>query len=128
MRNGLQFDDTDWRGTDGDRRGIVMVEYDDNLLFYDEVVGQAIDWPDHGSPPVFQRARELFQKGQPLVGAMPTEVRPDIELFVRGGAAILDAIEAINYNVWQERPVLTKWAKVGLVGRTLLDRVRRAAW
>jgi hypothetical protein len=61
MKSSLQFDDYDWRNGSasayGDSgRGVVMVEYDDNLLFDDEVVGQAISWPDSAPPPPFSRA------------------------------------------------------------------------
>jgi squalene synthase HpnC len=62
-----------------------------------------------------ERARGLFHKGLPLVGRMPVEVRADIELFVRGGLAILRKIEACRYNVWQRRPKLSKWDKAALV-------------
>ena len=46
----------------------------------------------------------------PLVAKMPTEVQGDIELFARGGLAILGKIEAQGYNVWQSRPALA-WVK-----------------
>lgn len=62
-----------------------------------------------------ERARALFETGLPLVEQMPADVRLDIELFVRGGLAILQKIEACGYNVWQARPVLTKWEKAALV-------------
>ncbi|MBI3406765.1 MAG: squalene synthase HpnC [Planctomycetes bacterium] len=75
-----------------------------------------------------ERARALFQQGMPLVAMMPPELRPDIELFARGGLAILDGITALDYNVMQERPVLSKWAKAGLLAGALFGRIRRSAW
>jgi squalene synthase HpnC len=61
------------------------------------------------------RARTLFHEGLPLVRRMPVQVRADIELFGRGGLAILRKIEACRYNVWQRRPKLSKWDKAALV-------------
>jgi squalene synthase HpnC len=66
-----------------------------------------------------ERARALFYQGQPLVRLMPGDVQGDIELFFRGGLAILDKITAIDYNVWRQRPVLGKWDKAAMVGGVL---------
>jgi squalene synthase HpnC len=71
-----------------------------------------------------ERARSLFHLGWPLVERMPADVRTDIELFVRGGLAILSKIEHLGYNVWQSRPVLTRWEKLGLVGSVFLDKLK----
>jgi squalene synthase HpnC len=72
------------------------------------------------------RARDLFYRGFPLVERMPPDVGPDIELFIRGGLAILGAIERCGYNVWARRPVVGKWHKLALLGRALWPRVRAA--
>jgi squalene synthase HpnC len=70
-----------------------------------------------------ERARSYFRHGQPLVKAMPAELRTDIELFRAGGLAILEKIERQGYNVWQARPALSKWDKgrlvVGIFGKHL---------
>lgn len=68
------------------------------------------------------RTRALFQQGLPLVGQMPGDVQTDIELFIRGGLAILRKIEAIDYNVWQTRPALARWDKGLLLGGVLWRR------
>jgi squalene synthase HpnC len=72
------------------------------------------------------RARDLFYRGFPLVERMPAAVRPDIELFIRGGLAILDQIERGGYNVWARRPVVSKWRKAALLGGALWPRLRAA--
>jgi squalene synthase HpnC len=72
------------------------------------------------------RTRDLFYRGFPLLDRMPAEVRGDIELFIRGGLAILRKIEQIDYNVWQTRPVLAKWEKAGLMAGALLRRLQDA--
>jgi squalene synthase HpnC len=73
-----------------------------------------------------ERARDLFYRGFPLVERMPAAVRPDIELFIRGGLAILREIERCGYNVWARRPVVGKWHKAALLGGALWPRVRAA--
>jgi squalene synthase HpnC len=65
------------------------------------------------------RARKLFEEGMPLVSLVPDEVQSDIELFAQGGLSILRKIEEAGYDVWRSRPVLSKWEKIGLLGRVL---------
>jgi squalene synthase HpnC len=71
-----------------------------------------------------ERARALFHQGYPLVRLVPPEVQADIELFVRGGLGILDKIAALDYNVWRERPVLSRWDQAAIMGGVLGRRVR----
>jgi squalene synthase HpnC len=72
------------------------------------------------------RARELFHRGTPLLARLPADVRPDVELFQRGGLAILRKIEEDHYNVLVRRPALAKWEKAALLGGALWRRVRAA--
>lgn len=74
------------------------------------------------------RARELFYQGYPLVDLMPGDVRPDIELFVRGGLSILKKIDQSRYNVWKQRPKLAKWEKVSILANTLWKQIRTVVW
>src|SRR5262249_2064489 len=66
-----------------------------------------------------ERARALFEQGWGLIERVPIDVQIDIELFLRGGLAILRKIEQQGYNVWQARPTLSRWEKLGLVGGVL---------
>ncbi len=68
------------------------------------------------------RTRELFHQGLPLARTVDAALRVDIELFSRGGMAILDAIEAAGYNTLGRRPALTKRKQLGLLGRALESR------
>jgi squalene synthase HpnC len=68
------------------------------------------------------RTRELFAAGAPLARQVDGTLRVDIELFSRGGAAILDAIEASGYNTLNHRPALTKFTKVRLLGGALVSK------
>ena len=73
------------------------------------------------------RTRELFYRGWPLIDRVSMEIRPDIELFIQGGLGILRKIEEIGYRVWEERPVLSRRDKVGLMAGVIWRRVQ-AAW
>jgi squalene synthase HpnC len=72
------------------------------------------------------RTRNLFYRGFPLVERVPVEVQPDIELFIRGGLAILRKIDRIRYNVWAARPALAKWEKAALVAGVVWRKVNAA--
>jgi phytoene/squalene synthetase len=73
------------------------------------------------------RARDLFERGLPLVALVPPSVRIDVELFARGGLAILRKIEEQGYNVWQRRPRLSRFDKARLIIGVLARRWRRSA-
>jgi len=76
------------------------------------------------------RTRKLFLAGAPLVGQVDGKLRLDIELFSRGGMAILDAIESSGYNTLRQRPALSKWSKLRLIGAALSSQIsgrRRAS-
>jgi squalene synthase HpnC len=82
-----------------------------------------IDLADLRDSPEFRRmiqelvadARNRFHVGKPLVESVPIQLRKDISLFLRGGLAILDAIERIQFDVLEHRPVLSRWTKLRLL-------------
>ncbi len=61
------------------------------------------------------RAEMLLLAGLPLADRMPRELQVQIELFARGGLAILAAIRAAGYDVWRARPKVSKWRKLSLL-------------
>lgn len=67
-------------------------------------------------------ARRRFQEGLPLVGLVRFDLAMDIDLFSRGGLAILRAIEAQDFDVLSRRPVVSKGAKLGLAFGALIRR------
>ena len=69
-----------------------------------------------------QRAREWFAQGLPLAGKVDRELAIDIELFSRGGLAILDAVEGRGYDVLARRPVVSKGRKLALVARAAVRK------
>jgi squalene synthase HpnC len=70
-----------------------------------------------------ERAREWFARGLPLVKMVNRSLALDLELFSRGGLAILQAIESQDYNVLARRPSLSKLGKAALALRALAGRV-----
>lgn len=75
-----------------------------------------------------ERARGLFDEGLALVPLVPPELQADVELFARGGLAILGKVEQAGYDVWRARPVLRPWEKAALLGGVLWRRWRRRLW
>jgi hypothetical protein len=66
------------------------------------------------------RTRALFEQGRALVPRIPGALAVDIDLFSRGGLAVLDRIEVRGFDVLSGRPALTQWTKIGLLGRALV--------
>ncbi|MGH9859846.1 MAG: hypothetical protein ACRD5F_07470, partial [Candidatus Acidiferrales bacterium] len=67
--------------------------------------------------------RDLFHRGLPLAEKVRDELRVDIDLFSRGGLAVLEAIEAMGYNTLARRPALSRGTQARLLGRALLSRL-----
>lgn len=70
--------------------------------------------------------RLLFAQGAPLARCVAGELRVDIELFTRGGLAVLDGIESIGYDTLHRRPVLSRMTQVRLLGAAIFSRLRSA--
>jgi squalene synthase HpnC len=69
-----------------------------------------------------ERARELFAEGRELVARLPRALAVDVDLFSRGGLAILDRIEARGFDVLGARPSLSRLTKLSLVGRAAIAK------
>lgn len=69
------------------------------------------------------KTRTLFEWGWPLTQMVDDTLRVDLELFSRGGLAILDAIESSGYDTLRHRLALGKGAKLRLVGSALLSKL-----
>lgn len=69
------------------------------------------------------RARELLLGGQALIAHLPRRLALDVDLFNRGGLAILERIERQGYDVLRRRPRVGKLAKAGLLLRAILGSV-----
>ena len=62
-------------------------------------------------------ARSLFDQGAPLVTRAPRSLRGAIGMFLAGGRAVADAIEAIGFDTLRIRPSLGRWQKARLAAR-----------
>src|SRR5579864_3135815 len=69
------------------------------------------------------RTRTLFAEGLPLAKMVDERLSVDLEMFSRGGLAVLDAIEAIGYDTLHKRPAISKLKQARLLGRTLVKHL-----
>ncbi len=69
------------------------------------------------------RTRELFEEGLPLSKKVQGKLSVDLEMFSRGGLAVLDAIEKMGYDTLNQRPKVSKGKQVRLLGRTIVAQV-----
>ncbi len=69
------------------------------------------------------RTRALFAAGQPLAEQVSPDLRVDVDLFSRGGLAVLEAIERIGYATLKTRPALSRRTQARLLGRALVSRL-----
>jgi squalene synthase HpnC len=73
-------------------------------------------------------ARYFFDEGLPLAKRVDRRLSLDLELFSRGGLAILDKIERAGYNVLTERPAISKTERVSILLKGLTRwLIQRAA-
>jgi len=75
------------------------------------------------------RTREMLRQGAAISITVDDELRVTLDLFRKGGDAILDGIAAQKYDVLRGRPVVTRRRKLMLLAGALLHklRARRAA-
>jgi squalene synthase HpnC len=69
------------------------------------------------------RTRTLFAEGKPLAKMVDGRLSVDLEMFSRGGLAVLDAVEAIGYDTLHKRPAISKVKQARLLGRTLVKHL-----
>src|SRR5713101_1974334 len=69
------------------------------------------------------RTRALFAEGAPLAQKVDGRLRVDIEMFSRGGVAVLGAIEALGHDTLHHRPAISRNQRVRLLGRALVTRL-----
>ena len=69
------------------------------------------------------RTRVLFDQGLPLAQQVEGKLSVDLEMFSRGGMAVLDAIEAQGYDTLNRRPSISKVKQASLLGGVLIGRL-----
>ncbi|HEY2548812.1 MAG TPA: squalene synthase HpnC, partial [Candidatus Acidoferrum sp.] len=66
------------------------------------------------------RTRTLFAEGAPLAKRVTGRLSVDLEMFTRGGVAVLDAIESIGYDTLHTRPSIGKAKQARLLVRSVI--------
>lgn len=69
------------------------------------------------------RTRTLFAEGAPLSKMVDRRLSVDLEMFTRGGLAVLNAIESIGYDTLHRRPAISKFTQARLLGRALFSHL-----
>ncbi len=69
------------------------------------------------------RTRVLFALGAPLAKVVTGRLSVDLEMFSRGGGAVLEAIEAMGYDTLHQRPAISKANQVRLLGCAVLSHL-----
>jgi squalene synthase HpnC len=75
---------------------------------------------------LISRTRGLFAEGLPLAKMVDSRLSVDLEMFSRGGIAVLDAIEAMGYDTLHTRPAISKLKQARLLGRTLFKHLAQS--
>lgn len=70
-----------------------------------------------------ERARDWFRQGLPLIKKVDRELAIDLDLFSRGGLEILNAIEKQDFAVLGNRPSISTFQKLALVGQAALGKL-----
>ena len=68
-------------------------------------------------------ARARLVRGQRIATLVERDLAATLELFAKGGHAILDAIAAQDYDTLRARPVVTKARKLRLLGGALGGKI-----
>jgi squalene synthase HpnC len=70
------------------------------------------------------RTRAMLLEGGAISGLVDRELAVTLDLFRKGGEAILDGIEAQDFDVLRGRPVVTKVKKLSLLAGALVAKAR----
>jgi squalene synthase HpnC len=72
---------------------------------------------------LISRTRTLFAAGAALADRVSREFRVDVELFTRGGSAVLDAIESAGYDTLHHRPAISRRVQARLLRHAMIFRI-----
>ncbi|NYF79868.1 squalene synthase HpnC [Granulicella arctica] len=71
-----------------------------------------------------EQTRTMLHEGGAISGLVDKELAATLDLFRKGGDAILDAIEAQGFDVLKKRPEVSKGKKVRLLAGALVGKIR----
>ena len=105
------------------RRVYLPMEDMESFSYTEEQLAKGVFNDDFRSLMAFEvdRTRRMFRQGAELVNRVKGASKLDIALFSRGGLAVLDAIEKLDYNVLKRRPHLSRFKKGRLLFLTWVD-------
>ena len=72
---------------------------------------------------VVGRTRQLFAQGRPIAGRVRGRLGWELRLTWLGGSRILDKLESAGFDVFHNRPTLTRSDAPVLLWQTLRDRL-----
>ncbi len=122
-----------WQDVDRDlEKGRIYIPLDilrANGLTVDDVVARRFDERFvKVMKELIVRTRALFAQGAPLARQVSGGLRVDIEVFTKGGLAVLDGLEAVGYDTLHHRPAIGRATQLRLLGGALLERCMSWLW
>jgi squalene synthase HpnC len=107
-------------------RRYIPAEYMDRFGVADGQIEGRVFTPEFGAMmrALVDRTRDMLNEGAPLSHMVDDELSVTLDLFRKGGEAILDGIAAQDYDVLRGRPVVTRRKKFLLLLGALLGKLR----
>jgi squalene synthase HpnC len=107
-------------------RRYIPTEYMDHFGVVEGQIEGRVFTPEFRSmmSDLVEYTRQLLHEGSALCVTVDDELRTTLELFCKGGDAILDGIEAQDFDVLRGRPVVTRRKKLMLLAGALLSKLR----
>jgi squalene synthase HpnC len=107
-------------------RRYIPAEYMDRFGVAEGQIEGRVFTPEFGAMmrSLVDRTRDMLQEGAPISRMVDEELSVTLDLFRKGGEAILDGIAAQGYDVLRGRPVVTKRKKLMLLLGALLGKMR----
>lgn len=107
-------------------RRYIPAEYMDRFGVAEGQIEGRVFTPEFGAMmrSLVERTRDMLQEGATISRMVDQELSVTLDLFRKGGEAILDGIAAQDYDVLRGRPVVTKRKKVMLLLGALLGKMR----
>ena len=107
-------------------RRYIPAEYMERFGVADGQIEGRVFTPEFGAMmrSLVDRTRDMLREGAALPRMVDPELRVTLELFAKGGEAILDGIAAQGYDVLRGRPVVTRRRKLLLLLGALVGKLR----
>lgn len=107
-------------------RRYIPTEYLDRFGVAEGQIEGRVFTPEFGAMmrSLVERTRDMLQEGAPISRMVDEELSVTLDLFRKGGEAILDGIAAQGFDVLRGRPVVTKRKKLLLLLGALLGKMR----